>query len=164
MTNRPDAGLVEALRAGDAGVFEELVRELDPALLHLARAHVPSQSVAEEVVGDTWIAVIEGIDGFEGRSSLRTWIFQIVLNKARTRGRREARTRGIACVTTGADGARAGVGSAAESEFVERRVLVLLACACVATARWVSLRSTHPTNRQVVRATERISSRIVVAQ
>jgi RNA polymerase sigma-70 factor (ECF subfamily) len=93
LTNRPDAGLVEALRAGDAGAFEELVRELDPALLRLARAHVPSQSVAEEVVGDTWIAVIEGIDGFEGRSSLRTWIFQIVLNKARTRGRREARTR-----------------------------------------------------------------------
>ncbi|HEX6117389.1 MAG TPA: sigma-70 family RNA polymerase sigma factor [Solirubrobacterales bacterium] len=92
MTNRPDAEVVEALRAGDAGAFEALVGELNPGLLRLAMAHVSSRSVAEEVVGDTWIAVIEGIDGFEGRSALRTWIFQILINKARTRGKRDARS------------------------------------------------------------------------
>ena len=54
--------------------------------------HVPSRAVAEEVVQDTWIGVIKGIDRFEGRSSLRTWIFQILLNTARTRGEREKRT------------------------------------------------------------------------
>ena len=92
MTSPPDAELVEALRAGDASAFESLVTELNPALLRLATAHVSSRSVAEEVVGDTWIAVIEGIDRFEGRSALRTWIFQILVNKARTRGKRDART------------------------------------------------------------------------
>jgi RNA polymerase sigma-70 factor, ECF subfamily len=101
-TTPPDARLVEALRAGDAGAFEGLVRELDPALRRLALAHVRTPSVAEEVVGDTWIAVIEGIDGFEGRSALRTWIFQILLNKARTRGTREARTRPFSSI--GRDG------------------------------------------------------------
>ena len=92
MTNRPDAEVVAALRAGDADAFTELVTELNPALTRLALAHVSSPSVAEEVVGDTWIAVIEGIDRFEGRSALRTWIIQILLNKARTRGKRDART------------------------------------------------------------------------
>ncbi len=69
-----------------------LVEELTPALTRLALAHVPSRAVADEVVQDTWIAVIEGIDRFEGRSSLRTWIFQILLNNARTRGKREKRS------------------------------------------------------------------------
>jgi len=92
LTNRPDAEVVAALRAGDADAFTELVTELNPALTRLALAHVSSPSVAEEVVGDTWIAVIEGIDRFEGRSALRTWIIQILLNKARTRGKRDART------------------------------------------------------------------------
>ena len=60
--------------------------------MRLALAHVPSRAVAEEVVQDTWLGVIKGIDRFEGRSSLRTWIFQILLNNARTRGKREKRT------------------------------------------------------------------------
>ena len=102
MTNPPDAEVVEALRAGDAGAFESLVEELGPALLRLASAHVSSRSVAEEVVGDTWIAVIEGIDRFEGRSALRTWIFQIALNKARTRGKRDARTLPFSSLGRGA--------------------------------------------------------------
>lgn len=66
--------------------------ELTGPLTRLALAHVPSQAVAEEVVQDTWVGVIRGIDRFEGRSALRTWIFQILLNNARTRGRREKRT------------------------------------------------------------------------
>ncbi len=87
-----DAELVEALRAGDQAAFTALVDELTPALMRMALAHVPSRAIAEEVVQDTWLAVINGIDRFEGRSALRTWIFQILLNKARTRGKREKRT------------------------------------------------------------------------
>jgi RNA polymerase sigma-70 factor, ECF subfamily len=87
-----DAELVAALRAGDEDAYAALVEELTPPLTRLALAHVPSRAVAEEVVQDTWLGVINGIDRFEGRSSLRTWIFQILLNTARTRGKREKRT------------------------------------------------------------------------
>lgn len=89
---RDDAELVEALRGGDERAFADLVDELSPALRRLALAHVPSEAVADEVVQDTWLGVIRGIDGFEGRSALRTWIFRILLNNARTRGKRERRT------------------------------------------------------------------------
>ena len=87
-----DAELVAALRAGDEAAFRGLVEELSPALLRLAMSHVPSRAIAEDVVQDTWLAVINGIDRFEGRSALRTWIFQILLNSARTKGVREKRT------------------------------------------------------------------------
>ena len=91
-TTTDDAELVQALRDGDQAAFAGLVDELSPALMRLALMHVPSRAVAEDVVQDTWIGVIKGIDRFEGRSSLRTWIFQILLNTARTRGKREKRT------------------------------------------------------------------------
>jgi RNA polymerase sigma-70 factor (ECF subfamily) len=92
-TDRADeAALVAALRTGDQATFARLVDELNPALLRLALAHVPSRAVAEEVVQDTWLGVIKGIDRFEGRSAVRTWIFQILLNNARTKGVREKRT------------------------------------------------------------------------
>lgn len=87
-----DAELVAALRGGDEAAFAALVEELTPPLTRLALAHVPSRAVADEVVQDTWLGVIRGIDRFEGRSSLRTWIFQILLNNARSRGKRERRT------------------------------------------------------------------------
>lgn len=87
-----DRKLVEALRSGDQQAFAKLVDELSPGLLRLAVAHVPSRAVAEEVLQDTWLGVINGIDRFEGRSSLRTWIYRILLNNARTRGVRERRT------------------------------------------------------------------------
>ena len=87
-----DDVLVDALRRGDEAAFAQLVAELNGPLTRLALAHVPSRAVAEDVVGDTWLGVIRGIDDFEGRSSLRTWIFQILLNNARTRGKREKRT------------------------------------------------------------------------
>jgi RNA polymerase sigma-70 factor (ECF subfamily) len=89
---RNDAELVVALRAGDEAAFTALVDELTPALMRVALMHVASRAVAEDVVADTWLGVIKGIDRFEGRSSLRTWIFQILLNIARTRGKREKRT------------------------------------------------------------------------
>jgi RNA polymerase sigma-70 factor (ECF subfamily) len=84
--------LVEALRNGDQEAYAGLVEELTPALTRLALAHVPSRAIAEDVVQDTWLGVVNGIDRFQGRSSLRTWIFQILLNTARTRGKREKRT------------------------------------------------------------------------
>jgi RNA polymerase sigma-70 factor (ECF subfamily) len=88
----PDAALVERLRAGEQSAFAELVGRYSGALLRLARLHVPSTAVAEEVVQDTWMGVLRGLERFEGRSSFRTWLFQIALNQARTRGERERRT------------------------------------------------------------------------
>ncbi|MCD6014014.1 MAG: polymerase, sigma-24 subunit, subfamily [Solirubrobacterales bacterium] len=89
---RDDAELIAAIRRGDEAAFAGLVDELTAPLTRLALAHVPSRAVADEVVQDTWVGVIRGIDRFEGRSSLRTWIFQILLNNARSRGQREKRT------------------------------------------------------------------------
>ncbi|HEU0247408.1 MAG TPA: sigma-70 family RNA polymerase sigma factor [Gaiellaceae bacterium] len=87
-----DAVVVAALRGGDEDVFAELVTAYSNPLLRLAQDFVRTRSVAEEVVQETWLAVLEGIDRFEGRSSLRTWLFRILVNKAKTRGAREART------------------------------------------------------------------------
>jgi RNA polymerase sigma-70 factor, ECF subfamily len=87
-----DAKLVEGLRAGDEQVFMELIRELNPSLLRVARMFVPTTAVAEDVVAETWLAVLNGIDRFEGRSSLKTWIFRILTNRAKTRGIREGRS------------------------------------------------------------------------
>lgn len=79
------------LRAGDEGAFDELVNKYYGALIRMALGHVADREVAEEVVQDTWIAVIEGLSRFEGRSSLRTWIFGILIHKAKDRGVREKR-------------------------------------------------------------------------
>src|SRR3954471_6747373 len=87
-----EAGVVARLRAGDQAAFRDLVAGNHAAMVRFASGYVPSTAVAEEVVQDTWIAVIRGIDRFEGRSSLRTWIFRILANQARTRGTRERRT------------------------------------------------------------------------
>jgi RNA polymerase sigma-70 factor, ECF subfamily len=87
-----DAELVEALRAGDEDAFEALVREYQPSLVRVARMYVPTQAVAEEVAQETWLGVLNGIDRFEGRSSLRTWIFRILTNIAKTRAVRDGRT------------------------------------------------------------------------
>jgi RNA polymerase sigma-70 factor (ECF subfamily) len=84
--------LVEALRARDEAAFARLVEEYTPALLRIARLYVPTRALAEEVVQEAWLGVLRGIDGFEGRSSLKTWIFRILVNTAKTRGVREARS------------------------------------------------------------------------
>ena len=70
----------------------DLVVRWSPSMLRVARMYVPSQAVAEDVVQETWLGVLQGIDRFEGRSSLRTWVFSILVNRARTRGERERRT------------------------------------------------------------------------
>ena len=84
-----EAALVDALRAGDEEAFAALLDRLDGPLRRLARTFVASAAAADDVVQETWLAVIEGIDRFEQRSSLRTWITRILMNKARTRGVRE---------------------------------------------------------------------------
>jgi len=87
----PDAALLTRLREGDEDAFRALVEEHGPFLMRLVMMHVPSRAIAEEVVQDTWLAALEGLDRFEGRSMLRTWLASIALNKARTRGTREGR-------------------------------------------------------------------------
>jgi len=87
-----DLSLLERLRAGDETAFMELVDQLQPAMLRVARMYVSTTAVAEEVVQDAWVGVLRGRPGFEGRSSLRTWIFRILTNIAKTRGQREGRS------------------------------------------------------------------------
>jgi RNA polymerase sigma-70 factor (ECF subfamily) len=87
-----DGRRVEALRARDEAVFAELVREHGPTMLRVARLYVRDRAVAEEVVQEAWLGVLRGIGGFEGRSSLKTWIFRILTNTAKTRAEREGRT------------------------------------------------------------------------
>jgi RNA polymerase sigma-70 factor, ECF subfamily len=87
-----EAQLLEALRAGDEAAFAQLVREYQPSLVRVARIYVSTQAAAEEVAAETWLAVLTGLDRFEGRSSLRTWIFRILTNIAKTRAQRDGRT------------------------------------------------------------------------
>jgi RNA polymerase sigma-70 factor (ECF subfamily) len=84
--------LVERLRRRDESAFMELVELYGPSMLRVARSFVRSPAAAEEVVQDAWLGVLRGIDRFEERSSLKTWIFRILVNTAKTRGVREART------------------------------------------------------------------------
>ncbi|HEY1831704.1 MAG TPA: RNA polymerase sigma factor [Acidimicrobiales bacterium] len=91
MLNSPSTGQIdlERLRAGDEHTFIELVRRHHDAMVRVARSFVPSHEVAEEVVQDTWLAVLRGLAGFEGRSSFQTWLYRILINRARSSGVRE---------------------------------------------------------------------------
>jgi len=86
-----ETALVAALRDGDEMAFAQLVDRHTPALLRVARGYVRSHEIAEEVVQETWIALLKGIDKFEGRSSLRTWLFAVMSNIAKARGVKERR-------------------------------------------------------------------------
>jgi RNA polymerase sigma-70 factor (ECF subfamily) len=86
-----DAALIDALRSGNERAFARLVDSHRRALLRIAQLYVRDRSVAEEVVQETWLAVLEGIDRFEARSSLKTWIYRILTNLAKTRAQREHR-------------------------------------------------------------------------
>lgn len=87
-----ERALVERLRAGDREAFTTLVVRHGGAVLRLAMAFVKDRALAEEVVQDTWLSALDHLDGFEGRSAVRTWLFHIAANKARTRLAREGRS------------------------------------------------------------------------
>ncbi len=87
-----DTALLAALRQGDERAFRELVARYQTSLVRVARYYVNSDATAEDVVQDTWLGVLRGLDRFEGRSSVKTWLFHILVNRARTTGQREHRT------------------------------------------------------------------------
>lgn len=87
-----DRELLDRLRAGDEQAFVVLVRRYQPHLLRLACSMVDNRSVAEEAVQDTWMGVVRGIERFEGRSSVKTWLFRILVNRTRSAANRERRT------------------------------------------------------------------------
>jgi hypothetical protein len=92
-TSRADeAELVARLRAGDEAAFESLVTRYYGTMLAVARSHVRTRAIAEEVVQEAWLGFLQSLDRFEGRSSLKTFILAILVNKAKTRGVREARS------------------------------------------------------------------------
>jgi RNA polymerase sigma-70 factor (ECF subfamily) len=86
-----DATLVEKMRNGDEAAFREIVRRYQDRLVRLAEATVGSRAVAQEVTQDTWLAVLRGVDRFEGRSTFKTWLFNILMNRARSAAYKESR-------------------------------------------------------------------------
>jgi RNA polymerase sigma-70 factor (ECF subfamily) len=100
---RTDADLVALVRAGDEGAISRLVERWSPTMFRLARSFVDSPQSAEDVVQEAWLGMLSGLARFEGRSSLRTWTFTILVNRARTRGAREARTVPQSPLTTRAE-------------------------------------------------------------
>ncbi len=99
-----EAGLVQALQHGDEAVFSAVMEAYSGSLLRLAMSFVPSRAVAEEVVQETWMGVLEGIGRFEGRSSFKTWLFRILTNRAKTRGTRERRYESFGLPGADSDG------------------------------------------------------------
>ena len=93
-----DEQTVAALRAGDERTFRELYARTYPMMKRVARGYVASDAVAEEIVQETWMAIVTGIDRFEGRSALGTWIFSILTNQAKTHSAREKRALPLSCV------------------------------------------------------------------
>lgn len=98
-----DAGLIAQLRAGDEDAFTQLVRRHHASLIRLAMVFVANREVAEEVVQETWLGVLSGLSAFEGRSALKSWIFSILTNRAKTRAVREKRSVPFSAVFNTAD-------------------------------------------------------------
>jgi RNA polymerase sigma-70 factor (ECF subfamily) len=109
-----DTDLLTRLRAGDEAAFVMLVGRYNSSMLRVARAYAPSDAVAEEAVQDTWMGVVRGVDRFEGRSSFKTWLFRILVNRARSAGVHEHRTVPMAMVGDEAavEGSRFDAGGA----------------------------------------------------
>lgn len=83
--------ILARLRSGDEQAFADLVDQYSPSMIRIAMIYVQDRAVAEEVVQDTWIAALRGLARFEGRSTLKTWLFTILTNRAKTRAAREDR-------------------------------------------------------------------------
>jgi RNA polymerase sigma-70 factor (ECF subfamily) len=101
--HQADDALVAALRAGDEAAFGELIDRYYGVMQRVARQYVATKEAAEDVVQETFLGVIQGIDRFEARSSLRTWVFRILVNRAKTRGEREGRARPFSSFAVGPD-------------------------------------------------------------
>ena len=101
-----DQDLVRRLRAGEEEAFVQLAARHHAAMLQLAASFVSSTAIAEEVVQDTWLAVLRGLDGFAGRSSFKTWLLRILVNRARSTGVREHRSIAIGDATPAVDSSR----------------------------------------------------------
>lgn len=130
-----EADLVAALRRGEESAFATLVDAYGGSLLALAGHHVASRAAAEEVVQDTWLGVMRGIDRFQGRSTLKTWLFRILVNTAKTRGLRERRTVPFSAVPA-ADRDEAGLPRGARGPRPaeggpDERLLAAEACAAI---------------------------------
>jgi RNA polymerase sigma-70 factor, ECF subfamily len=102
-THPGDDELLEGLRAGDEKAFVALVGRHNHALFFVARSFVPTDAIAEEVVQDTWMAVVRGLSNFEGRSSVKTWLVRIAINRARSTGARESRVLPLSASETAVD-------------------------------------------------------------
>ncbi len=109
-----DPAFLALLRVGDQGAYRALIRRFHASLTRVAASVIGSQAQAEEVVQDAWLAVFNNIGRFEGRSSLTTWLFSIVMNRARTRIGREGRTVGLPAIL---DGAQSGERAVPASSF-----------------------------------------------
>lgn len=96
-----DASLLEALRQGDEKAFAMVIDEWSPGMFRLARCYVPTDALAEDVVQEAWLAALRGLDGFEGRSRLHTWVLRIVANIAKSSGAREQRVTPFSSVSLG---------------------------------------------------------------
>lgn len=148
----PDAELLEGVRCGEERAFVELVERHQAALLRLARNYVASADVAEEVTQETWLAVLRGLDGFEGRSSFKTWLFQILVNRARSTGVRESRSVAVGAEGPSVDPARFdanGAWMAPPDHWVERLEERLTAEA-MTRAIETAMQALPPAQREVV--------------
>jgi len=152
-----EASLIAGLRAGDEAAFRSLIEMYHAMLVRVARMYVSTHAVAEEVAQETWLAVFEGIERFEGRSSLKTWLFRILTNRAKTRGVREGRTLPFSSLETdepaveperfhGGDHNWPGHWAAPPSGFPEERLLAAETRAVVEQA----IATLPPTQRAVI--------------
>ncbi len=102
-TPTEDSALVEALQNGDESTFEQLIQKYQASMVRVAMLYVADRTIAEDVVQDTWIGMLQGLGKFEGRSSLKTWIFSILTNRAKTRAEKEGRQQGVSFDDLGGD-------------------------------------------------------------
>ena len=154
--------LLARLRAGEETAFRELVTRHDRAMKRIALTFVRSSSVADEVVQETWLAVIKGLDRFEGRSSLKTWIFRILANRAQSRGAREQRTTPFSSLAPSderrADGRSGPVpaGGGRRGRLLERDAEPVLRASRGPHARGGDLRARGGRNRELPRRQQQV--------
>ena len=146
----PDAALVARLRRRDEAAFAELVGRYGGAMARVARLYVRDRAVVEEVVQETWLGVLQGLDRFEERSSFKTWLFRILANRARTRGARESRTLPVSAVADAAHDRYPGNWSAPPREWESRPEARLLSQETLSLVG-AAIERLPPAQREVIR-------------